>query len=465
LKIVERVTLHSPSRLKVGISDDTGRITMLENRTFGTQANDNDTAPSLTRYIYSNHLQSASLELNHLAEIISYEEYHPYGTTSYQAINAAIQAVAKRYRYTGKERDEESGLYYHGARYYVPWLCRWVSVDPLESKFAGRTPYCYGGNNPVIFNDPNGKQEKKMISDPAASRTVTTKNDLSPLNFHTPTATAEDMLNLPAMRTNPSVFPAKKVDEKKSKQDIDNSSPDSDGIGLTLDQMKAIFPAVKDKKGNVIKDNTKVLTAVTFYLNKYGKEFGLDDKRVLKHFLAQSGVETGNFQTYNATENMNYSAKRIDEIFGKYFNEKTGRKPVDYAHNESKLANVTYGNRMGNGSEASGDGWKYRGRGALQLTGKGSLSDMKHGYTAFTKFYQDRFNSKEDFVDNPDPIATDPQLSVLSGLWYFKANVNYSKLDNTLNTVPYVTKAVNGGEIGLEERTLLYIKIQAVIGN
>lgn len=108
--IIERTTVH--------VSDDTGRIAMLETRTVGS-----DPGPAeLTRYIYSNHLQSASLELNENAANISYEEYHPFGTTAYQAMNASIKAVAKRYRYTGKERDEESGLYYHGARYYVPWL-------------------------------------------------------------------------------------------------------------------------------------------------------------------------------------------------------------------------------------------------------------------------------------------------------------------------------------------------------
>jgi len=148
LKIVERITLH--------VSDDTGRIAMLENRTFGTAANDNNTAPSLIRYIYSNHLQSSSLELDGGAAIISYEEYHPYGTTSYQAMNTSIQAVAKRYRYTGKERDEESGLYYHGARYYIPWLCRWTACDPLESKYAGMSPYNYSFNNPIVWNDLNG---------------------------------------------------------------------------------------------------------------------------------------------------------------------------------------------------------------------------------------------------------------------------------------------------------------------
>jgi len=155
--IIERTTVH--------ISDDTGRIAMLEKRTYGTAADDNNTAATLTRYIYSNHLQSASLELDESAAIISYEEYHPYGTTSYQAMNASIKAVAKRYRYTGKERDEESGLYYHGARYYIPWLARWSASDPLESKFAGRTPYCYGANNPVKYNDPTGNEEYDSYED------------------------------------------------------------------------------------------------------------------------------------------------------------------------------------------------------------------------------------------------------------------------------------------------------------
>jgi len=142
--IIERSTVH--------VSDDTGRIAMLEVRTFGT-----DPGPaSLTRYIYSNHLQSASLELNDNAAIISYEEYHPYGTTSYQAMSTTINAVAKRYRYTGKERDEESGLYYHGARYYIPWLARWSASDPLESKYAGMSPYNYSFNNPVVWNDLSG---------------------------------------------------------------------------------------------------------------------------------------------------------------------------------------------------------------------------------------------------------------------------------------------------------------------
>ena len=148
---VERQTVH--------VSDDSGRIAMLEKRTFGLAADDNNTAATLVRYIYSNHLQSASLELDDNADIISYEEYHPYGTTSYQAMNASINAVAKRYRYTGKERDEESGLYYHGARYYVPWLARWSAVDALESEYTPQSPYVYCSNNPVNRIDEDGMSD------------------------------------------------------------------------------------------------------------------------------------------------------------------------------------------------------------------------------------------------------------------------------------------------------------------
>jgi RHS repeat-associated protein len=141
---LERTTMH--------VNDDTGRIAMLEKRTSGTDGS----LATLVRYIYSNHLSTASLELDDTAAIISYEEYHPYGTTSYQAKSATINAVAKRYRFTGKERDEETGLYYMSARYYVPWLGRWCAVDPLESMYAGWSSYNYCTCNPVNHTDSTG---------------------------------------------------------------------------------------------------------------------------------------------------------------------------------------------------------------------------------------------------------------------------------------------------------------------
>ncbi len=166
--IIERTTVH--------VSDDTGRIAMLEMRTEGNAGDDHGTAEELTRYIYSNHLQSASLELDETGDVISYEEYHPYGTTSYQAMNASIHAVAKRYRYTGKERDEESGLYYFQARFYICWLGRWLSPDPINSENYNlqkgnpqrnkernyteltASPYEYCYDSPVVYNDPTGEQ-------------------------------------------------------------------------------------------------------------------------------------------------------------------------------------------------------------------------------------------------------------------------------------------------------------------
>lgn len=140
---LERETLH--------IMDDKQRIALVETRTLG-----NDPAPQqLIRYQFGNHLGSASLELDEQAQIISYEEYTPYGCSSYHAVRSQTE-TAKRYRYTGKERDEESGLYYHGARYYAAWMGRWASCDPAGTE-GGMQLYCYVRSNPIYFKDADGK--------------------------------------------------------------------------------------------------------------------------------------------------------------------------------------------------------------------------------------------------------------------------------------------------------------------
>jgi RHS repeat-associated protein len=144
---LERETLH--------VMDDKQRIALVETRTLG----DDGSPVQLIRYQLGNHLGSASLELDEMGEIISYEEYYPYGSTSYQAVRKDIEVPAKRYRYTGKERDEESGLYYHGARYYAPWLGRWTSCDPKDfgDIATGSGQYIAVGDNPVRLIDPNGR--------------------------------------------------------------------------------------------------------------------------------------------------------------------------------------------------------------------------------------------------------------------------------------------------------------------
>jgi RHS repeat-associated protein len=113
----------------------------------------------LIRYQLANHLGSSVLELDQHAQVISYEEYYPYGSTSYQAVRLRTE-TPKRYRYTGKERDTETGLYYHGARYYAPWLARWTSCDPVGMA-DGTNPYLYARCQPIARTDPSGLQSQK----------------------------------------------------------------------------------------------------------------------------------------------------------------------------------------------------------------------------------------------------------------------------------------------------------------
>jgi RHS repeat-associated protein len=139
-------------RKTLNISDDEKVFVCVEQKTGENE---------VVRYQYDNHLGSACLELDVSGAIISYEEYHPFGTTSYRSGRNAIEVSLKRYKYCGKERDEETGLYYYGMRYYAAWLCRFVSVDPLQFKYPYYTPYQYAGNKPITFIDLDGAEEKK----------------------------------------------------------------------------------------------------------------------------------------------------------------------------------------------------------------------------------------------------------------------------------------------------------------
>jgi len=138
-------------RESLSLMDGSHRFVMIETR---NDINDG-TEKQLLRYQLHNHLRSATLELDDHARIISYEEYHPYGTTAYQAKNTAINAAAKRYRFTGMERDEETGLNYHSARYYLPWLGRWMSADPIGIK-GGANLYGYCHQSPIRTTDRTG---------------------------------------------------------------------------------------------------------------------------------------------------------------------------------------------------------------------------------------------------------------------------------------------------------------------
>lgn len=135
------------------------------------------------RFQFDNHLRSSCVELDDAGAVITYEEYYPYGSTSYQAGRSVAEVSRKRYRFTGKERDEATGLYYHGARYYVPWLGRWSATDPA-GLVDGTNIYQYCSSNPTRLHDPSGTQG---TCDPSASscvnQVVNTGNPDDPNNY------------------------------------------------------------------------------------------------------------------------------------------------------------------------------------------------------------------------------------------------------------------------------------------
>ena len=161
------------------------------------------------------------------------------------------------------------------------------------------------------------------------------------------------------------------------------------------------------------------------------------------HFFAQTAHESGNFKAF--AENLNYGASGLTTTFKKYFS--TTEKALLYERKPEKIANLVYGNRMGNGDEASGDGFKFRGRGALQLTGKDN-------YKVFSEYLK-----KPEIMTNPDLVAT--EYAFESAIFFFDRNKLWDICDKGVNkdTILALTKRINGGTHGLadrEEKTLKY---------
>jgi RHS repeat-associated protein len=151
--VLERETFH--------VMDDKQRIVLVETKTI-ENSNQLNAPVSVQRYQLANHLGSASLELDQNGGLISYEEYYPYGTTAFAAMSSAAEVSLKRYRYSGKERDEETGFTYHEARYCAPWLGRWTSVDPAGLA-DGMNLFAYARANPVVLFDPDGRQSAGIM--------------------------------------------------------------------------------------------------------------------------------------------------------------------------------------------------------------------------------------------------------------------------------------------------------------
>lgn len=191
----------------------------------------------------------------------------------------------------------------------------------------------------------------------------------------------------------------------------------------------------------------KLPQAVIDQIPEAAAKFGITTNLRLAHFLAQCALESMNFTA--VVENLNYSAQRLLQVFPKYF------KNVDvnaYARNPQKIGSRVYANRMGNGDEASGDGFNYRGRGYIQLTGK-------NNYQSFTD------HIGEDCVANPDLVATKYPLA--SAGFFFNSNNIWAICDQGASdaTVTSVTKRVNGGTHGLAERLQNFKKFNQALGS
>jgi len=188
--------------------------------------------------------------------------------------------------------------------------------------------------------------------------------------------------------------------------------------GLKLDKLKGHIPQ-----------------AVIDMIPDTAAKFNINTPLRLAHFLAQCGHESGGFRV--TQENLNYSAKGLNGIFRKYFTTEAAANA--YARNPQKIANKVYGGRMGNGPESSGEGYKFRGRGYIQLTGK-------ENYTAFGKAIG------VDILSNPDLVSS--TYSLLSAAWFFSKNGLHKLADEGSSdiVVTKITKRVNGGTIGLPDR-------------
>lgn len=169
--------------------------------------------------------------------------------------------------------------------------------------------------------------------------------------------------------------------------------------------------------------------------------FGITNNLRLAHFLSQCGHESGNWKAVR--ENLNYSAKGLLGIFKKYF--PTAALANAYERKPEKIANRVYASRMGNGPESSGDGYKFRGRGYIQLTGKDN----------YTKFDA---TVPENILADPDLVATKYPLA--SAAFFFNSNKLWAICDKGADnaTVTAVTKRVNGGTIGLADRQKHFIE-------
>lgn len=211
--------------------------------------------------------------------------------------------------------------------------------------------------------------------------------------------------------------------------------PPAEFVVITVQQLRDIMPAATD-------ENVEKYAPA---LNDEMQKFEVNTPLRIAYFIAQIAHESGSFRY--SSENLNYSAKALRAVFGKYFPDDATAEA--YARQPEKIANRVYANRMGNGDEASGDGWRFRGRGLIQLTGTENYTNCAKGI--------DR-----DLLNDPDQLATDAHAAVDASLWFWNSRGLNAYADNDdINTM---TRRINGGLNGLDDRIQYLNRAKVVLG-
>ena len=247
---------------------------------------------------------------------------------------------------------------------------------------------------------------------------------------------------------------------------ISKSSPININLTEKVKKEERTKKLITKEMLEIVASNKKNDNKLLNYLNKFAEKYKINTKNRIAHFLSQIGHESG----FNIrSENLNYSEKRMQQIFGcKRKGWKNGNclishrkrsklwdNPNHYARNSQNLANYVYSNRMGNGNESSGDGYRYRGRGIIQLTGKDN-------YQMFTNQHNNKNpDDLQDFVNNPDLIISNKKYGIESAFVFWE-NKNLNSIADSEN-VEVITKLVNGGTNGLADRQKKFNKLIKII--
>jgi putative chitinase len=333
-----------------------------------------------------------------------------------------VDADGHRYGFQGQELDDEiKGL--RGAsvnykyRMHDPRVGRFFAVDPLANDYPEWTPYQFSGNQVIQMVELEGLEPAKSGSNSGEGAVAPKRDD-----------------------NNNAI---KGTEGTKWVWGIENNNKWNEvSFNVTKTEMKSIFPT----------GNSGAMEVLEQYINLHGDKFGIENKKSLAHFLSQAGHEVGDFSKgLTRTENLNYSAKGLLGTFPKYFTSSTANKfgrTSEHAANQEGIANTAYANRLGNGDFNSGDGWKYRGRGIFQLTGKSN-------YKAFGIYLNENTMTQVDIVQHSQLVSQSKSIAILSAMWYFKTRVaDITNLNSS--SVERVTKLVNGGVNGLSDRKNIY---------